>query len=56
MRRDAHAPTPSLVVPLLASGTALVFAYQFTHALWLMYPYVYLGFLTAATEPDGTGA
>jgi len=56
MRRDAHAPTPSLVVPLLASGAALAFAYQFTHALWLMYPYVYLGFLTAATEPGGDDA
>jgi hypothetical protein len=53
LRRDAQAPTPSLVVPLLASGAALAFAYQFTHALWLMYPYVYLGFLTAATEPAG---
>jgi len=56
MRRDAHAPTPSLVVPLLAAGAALAFAYQFTHALWLMYPYVYLGFLTASTEPEGGDA
>lgn len=52
LRRNAHTPTPSLVVPLLATGAALAFAYQFTHALWLMYPYVYLGFLTAATERD----
>lgn len=50
LRRDAHAPTPSLAVPLLATGAALAFSYQFTHALWLMYPYVYLGFLTAATD------
>jgi hypothetical protein len=56
MSRDAGAPTPSLVVPLLASGAALAFAYQFTHALWLMYPYVYLGFLTAATEPGSDHA
>jgi hypothetical protein len=42
----------ALTVPLLASGAALCFAYQFTHGLWLMYPYVYLGFLTAATETD----
>jgi len=39
-----------LVVPLLACGAALALAYQFTHALWLMYPYVYLGLLTAVTE------
>lgn len=46
---------PRLAVPLLAAGGALCFAYQFTHGLWLMYPYVYLGFLTAATEA-GPGA
>jgi hypothetical protein len=39
-----------LIVPLLASGAALGFAYQFTHGLWLMYPYVYLGFLTTVLE------
>lgn len=49
-RCDAGGATPSLTVPLLASGGALCFAYQFTHGLWLMYPYVYLGFLTAVTE------
>jgi hypothetical protein len=38
---------PPALVPLLASGVALCFAYQFTHGLWLMYPYVHLGFLTA---------
>jgi hypothetical protein len=37
-------------VPLLVAGAALCFAYQFTHGLWLMYPYVYLGLLTAATD------
>jgi hypothetical protein len=42
----------ALTVPLLASGAALCFTYQFTHGLWLMYSYVYLGFLTAATETD----
>ena len=50
IRRDAGRAAPSLTVPLLASGGALCFAYQFTHGLWLMYPYVYLGFLTAVTE------
>jgi hypothetical protein len=50
IRREAHGATPSLAVPLLAVGGALCFAYQFTHALWLMYPYVYLGLLTAATD------
>jgi hypothetical protein len=39
-----------LLVPLLASGGALCFAYQFTHGLWLMYPYVFLGLLTAALQ------
>lgn len=37
---------------LLAAGVALVFAYQFTHALWLMYPYVYLGLFTASASAD----
>ena len=45
-------PASSLVAPLLACGVALAFAYQFTHALWLMYPYVYLGLLTTVTEPS----
>jgi MYXO-CTERM domain-containing protein len=34
-------------VPLAATGVCLLFAYQFTQALWVMYPYVYLGLLTA---------
>jgi len=38
------------VLPLLAIGAGLFFAYQFTHGLWLMYPYVYLGLLAAATD------
>ena len=50
IQRDAGGATSSFTVPLLASGAALCFAYQFTHGLWLMYPYVYLGFLTAVTE------
>lgn len=53
--RCARASGPSLGVPLLAVGVALAFAYQFTHALWLMYPYVYLGFLTAATDRAAEG-
>lgn len=48
LRADAHRASP-LIVPLLAVGCALCFAFLFTHALWLMYPYVYLGFLTAVT-------
>ena len=51
--RGADEETSLLLVPLLVSGAALCFAYQFTHGLWLMYPYVYLGLLTAALE---TGA
>ena len=39
-----------LAPPLLAAAGALCVAFQFTHGLWLMYPYVFLGFLTAATE------
>ncbi len=38
-------------VPLAVSGLALLWAWQFTHALWLMYPYVFLGLLVACTEP-----
>jgi O-antigen ligase len=57
LRRAAHAMrrgdgASPLTVPLLASGATLCFAYQFTHGLWLMYPYVYLGLLTAATATD----
>lgn len=55
VRGDAGAPAPSLTVPLLVAGAVLAFTYQFTHGLWLMYPYVYLGFLTAATTPDRGG-
>ena len=50
IRRDAAGQASSLTVPLLIGGGALGVAYQFTHGLWLMYPYVYLGFLTAVTE------
>ena len=38
----------SVLVALLAAGITLLFAYQFTHGLWLMYPYVYLGLVAAA--------
>ena len=44
-----------LGVPLTVAGVFLLFSFQFTHALWLMYPYVYLGLLTAeldANEPQ----
>ena len=50
---DTGEETSSALVPLLAGGAALCFAFQFTHGLWLMYPYVYLGLLTAVLE---TGA
>lgn len=50
LRRGPDDATRSVLVPLLAVGVALLFAYQFTHALWMMYPYVYLGLLTASTE------
>lgn len=48
--RGARYEIPPVSVPLLVAGAALLFAYQFTHALWLMYPYVYLGLLTSATD------
>lgn len=50
VHREAGVETPPVSVPLLASGVALLFAYQFTHALWLMYPYVYLGLLISAID------
>ena len=50
MADDTGEKTPPVLVPLLASGAALCFAFQFTHGLWLMYPYVYRGFLTAVLE------
>jgi O-antigen ligase len=51
VRRDRRAGEGSPTGPLLAAGLALLFAYQFTHGLWLMYPYVYLGLLAASTRP-----
>ncbi len=42
-------------VPLLAAGVCLLFAYQFTHGLWSMYPYVYLGLLTGVLYPRRSG-
>jgi O-antigen ligase len=55
-RSEAGIEMPPLAVPLLASGAALLFAYQFTHALWLMYPYVYLGLLTSALDDRAADA
>ncbi len=55
LRRGPDDATRSVLVPLLAVGVALLFAYQFTHALWMMYPYVYLGLLTASTESGAPG-
>ena len=42
----------ALGVPLTVAGIFLLFSFQFTHALWLMYPYVYLGLLTAEFDAD----
>jgi hypothetical protein len=55
-RRGAGIEMPPVSVPLLASGAALLFAYQFTHALWLMYPYVYLGLLASAIDDTAADA
>lgn len=55
-RRGAGIEMPPDSVPLLVSGAALLFAYQFTHALWLMYPYVYLGLLTSAIDDRAADA
>jgi hypothetical protein len=54
--RAGPSPASHLIVPLLSVGSTLAFAYVFTHALWLMYPYVYLGFLTAATAARSSTA
>ncbi len=56
VRRGTGTEMPPVSVPLLASGAALLFAYQFTHALWLMYPYVYLGLLTSAIDDRAADA
>jgi O-Antigen ligase len=48
----ANGASSSLAVPVLAAGAGLCLAYLFTHGLWLMYSYVYLGLLTAVTDPD----
>jgi hypothetical protein len=55
LARGVDEETSILIVPLLISGAALCFAYQFTHGLWLMYPYVYLGLLTAVLETGADG-
>jgi hypothetical protein len=48
--------TSSLTTPLLAIGGGLCFVYQFTHGLWLMYPYLFLGLLAAASEDAARAA
>ena len=55
-RRGAGIEAPPGSVPLLACGVALLFAFQFTHALWLMFPYVYLGLLTSAINDRAADA
>lgn len=56
LRRMTDGSGRALAVALLGAGVALLFAYQFTHALWLMYPYVYLGLLSAALARTAPGA
>jgi len=48
---DAAVTRASAGAALGAAGVGLLFAHQFTHGLWLMYPYVYLGFLTGVLHP-----
>ncbi len=50
LRRAADAEARGLLVALLGAGVALLWAYQFTHGMWIMYTYVYLGVLTAAID------
>ena len=55
VRRTAHrrgAAWATHGTPLCIVGIFLLFSFQFTHALWLMYPYVYLGLLTAELGAD----
>ena len=55
VRRAARRRGPewaTLGTPLSVAGIFLLFSFQFTHALWLMYPYVYLGLLTAELSAD----
>jgi len=55
VRQAAHqrgAAWATLGTPLSIAGIFLLFSFQFTHALWLMYPYVYLGLLTAELSAD----
>ena len=56
LRRTVDTSDRALMVALLGAGVVLLFAYQFTHALWLMYPYVYLGLLSAALARTPPGA
>ncbi|HXJ81941.1 MAG TPA: O-antigen ligase family protein [Candidatus Methylomirabilis sp.] len=46
----------SVVKPLVIAGLGIFFAFQFTHGLWLMFPYVFLGLLTAALDTSGKDA
>jgi O-antigen ligase len=50
--RRRGATWATLGTPLSIAGIFLLFSFQFTHALWLMYPYVYLGLLTAELSAD----
>jgi hypothetical protein len=53
-RRDAK--RPATLGGFVAAGLWLLFAFQFTHALWVMFPYVYLGLLTAEVCAGEEGA
>jgi O-antigen ligase len=50
--RRRGATWATLGTPLSVADIFLLFSFQFTHALWLMYPYVYLGLLTAELSAD----
>ena len=56
LRTTTDSSECALVVALLGAGVALLFAYQFTRALWLMCPYVYQGLLSAGLARRASGA
>jgi O-antigen ligase len=57
--RRARAPADpgwrEIGAPAAVAGLALLFAYQWSHGMWEMTPYVYLGFLTAVAQPASAG-
>ena len=47
LARGRDADWVTLGAPLAWGGVGLLLAFQFTHGLWVMYPYVHLGLLVA---------